>query len=141
MTGWLQPAEGSGTPDRRPHDNLLPQLRIADALQHVSQDLYGGYVIADQVTPPPSNRGGTLARVTPASLPRPDSFTSLRNLLYALEWWVFAGFAVFLWWRWCSDELADPEEDPQVHEPGPEGEPDHAPEDPMQPRPGVASKT
>jgi hypothetical protein len=26
-------------------------------------------------------------------------------LLYALEWWVFGGFAVFLWWRWCSDEL------------------------------------
>ena len=31
---------------------------------------------------------------------------SLRNLLYALEWWVFAGFAVYVWWRWCRDELS-----------------------------------
>jgi hypothetical protein len=30
-------------------------------------------------------------------------FTGLRNLLYACQWWVFGGFAVFLWWRWCRD--------------------------------------
>ena len=47
-----------------------------------------------------------LSAVTPASLPKPPSFTSLRNLLYALEWWVFAGFAVFVWWRWCRDEVS-----------------------------------
>jgi len=33
-------------------------------------------------------------------------FTSVRNFLYALEWWVFGGFAVYLWWRWCRDEVA-----------------------------------
>ena len=27
------------------------------------------------------------------------------NLLYALEWWVFGGFAVYVWSRWCRDEL------------------------------------
>jgi hypothetical protein len=43
--------------------------------------------------------------VTPASLPKASTFTGLRNLLYAVEWWVFGGFAVFLWWRWCRDEL------------------------------------
>jgi hypothetical protein len=31
--------------------------------------------------------------------------TKLRNILYAIEWWVFGGFAVFLWWRWVRDEL------------------------------------
>jgi surfeit locus 1 family protein len=31
----------------------------------------------------------------------PDtSFTTgLRNLMYALQWWVFGGFVVFMWWR------------------------------------------
>ena len=27
----------------------------------------------------------------------------MRNLLYALEWWVFGGFAVFIWWRYVRD--------------------------------------
>ena len=43
--------------------------------------------------------------MTPASLPKAETFTALRNLLYAIEWWVFGGFAVYIWWRWCRDEL------------------------------------
>lgn len=104
VSGWLQPAEGSGIADTNPKDDVLPELRIADAIQHVDQDLYGGYVIAKEVSTG-STGGGVLEAVTPASLPQPDTFTSLRNLLYALEWWVFGGFALFLWRRWCSDEV------------------------------------
>ena len=26
-----------------------------------------------------------------------------RNLLYALEWWVFGAFAAFVWWRFVRD--------------------------------------
>jgi surfeit locus 1 family protein len=98
VTGWLQPGEGAGIPDPDTTDDVLPELRIASAIQHVDQDLYGGYVIS-------RDAGAGLARVTPASLPAPSSFTALRNLLYALEWWVFGGFAVFIWWRWCRDEV------------------------------------
>ncbi len=112
VTGWLQPAEGTGVVDRDPHDDVLPQLRIADAIQHVEQDLYGAYVIAQHVAPAAGtgaagavDAAGALRPVTPASLPQPETFTALRNLLYALEWWAFGGFAVFLWWRWCDDEV------------------------------------
>jgi surfeit locus 1 family protein len=102
VTGWLQPGEGSGLGDLNPHDDVIPEMRIADALQHVDQDLYGGYVIARQVSP-----GSTdgVHPVTPDSLPAPSSFTAVRNLLYAFEWWIFGGFAVFLWWRWYRDEV------------------------------------
>ena len=100
LTGWLQPGEGSADSDPHPGDDVLPQLRIADAVQHVSQDLYGGYVIAK------SPRQAGLEPVTPASLPQPQAFTALRNLLYALEWWVFGGFAVYAWWRWSRDEVS-----------------------------------
>ena len=79
-------------------------MRIADAMQHVDQDLYGGYVIARSDSRDGQVEPG-LAAVTPAALPKPDAFTALRNLLYAIEWWVFGGFAVFIWWRWCRDEL------------------------------------
>lgn len=101
LTGWLQPGEGSGAPDPNPSDDVLPELGIADALQHVDQDLYGGFVIAKNI----SGGRGHLTAVTPSSLPKASATTSLRNLLYALEWWVFGGFAVYAWWRWCRDEV------------------------------------
>ncbi len=101
LTGWLQPGEGSGLPDPDPDDDVLPELRIASAVQHVDTDLYGGYLIAES---PDSVKAG-LEPVTPAALPEPDTSTSLRNLLYAGEWVVFGGFALFLWWRWARDEI------------------------------------
>ena len=104
VTGWLQPGEGQGLTDPDPTDAVLPELRIASAVQHVDTDLYGGYVIARATGPDGSTEAG-LAPVTPAALPQPDTFTSLRNLFYSAEWLVFGGFAVFLWWRWARDEL------------------------------------
>ena len=41
-----------------------------------------------------------------AALPSPSTFTGVRNLLYAFEWWVFGGFAAFIWWRWRRDATA-----------------------------------
>lgn len=120
VTGWLQPGEGSGLSDSDPGDDVIPEMRIADAIQHVDQDLYGAYVIArDVVATDPAGGtaradSGTLEPVTPASLPQATAFTSLRNFLYALEWWVFGGFAAYVWWRWCRDELAEGVEVPST---------------------------
>jgi surfeit locus 1 family protein len=107
LTGWLQPGEGAGIPDPDPRDDVLPELRIASAIQHVDQDLYGGYVIAREGATTDRSTGGAdaLVPVTPDSLPKPDTTTRLRNLLYAIEWWLFGGFAAFIWWRWVRDEL------------------------------------
>ena len=102
VTGWLQPGEGTGLSDPHPRDDVLPELWIASAIQHVDQDLYGGYVIAHRLS---TGTQAALEAVTPASLPKPSSTTALRNLLYSLQWWVFTGFAVFLWVRWCRDEV------------------------------------
>jgi hypothetical protein len=116
VTGWLQPGEGSGLRDPDPTDDLLPEMRVADAIQHVDQDLYGGYVIASSTTRGASPVEAGLSPVTPGSLPKADTFTAVRNLLYAFEWWVFGGFAVYIWWRWCRDEL----ERQRIEEEGPE---------------------
>lgn len=29
---------------------------------------------------------------------------NLQNLFYAVEWFVFGGFALFVWWRWVRDD-------------------------------------
>jgi surfeit locus 1 family protein len=103
LTGWLQPPEGSGRPDPDPEDDRLPEVRIADAIQRVDQDLYGAFLVADRAEPDDAVQG--LEPVTPQSLPAPGSDTGLRNFLYGLQWWVFAAFALFLWWRWGKDEV------------------------------------
>lgn len=102
VVGWLQPPEGTSAVDDDASDDVFPQIRVADAVQRVEADLYSAYVVADP------ERTGT--RVTAAleaaeldSLPRVGRFTALRNLLYALEWWFFGAFAVFIWWRWRTD--------------------------------------
>ncbi len=116
LVGWLQPGEGTGAVDDDASDEVLPQLRIADALQHVDQDLYGAYaVVADEVVPGDWPHGETavndgtagLAPASPDQLPEAGRFTALKNLLYALEWWVFGLFAGFIWWRWVRDRDDD----------------------------------
>ena len=100
VTGWLQPAE-QGTADPDPADEVVPSLRSVDLLDLTDRDLYSGYVILDS----PASARGALVPVTPETLPDPPPSTALRNLLYGLEWWVFAGFAAFLWWRWSRDAI------------------------------------
>lgn len=102
VVGWLQPGESSDEPDPHPGDDVLPALRIADLLQRVDVDLYGGYVVLET----PAAVRGAAEPVTPASLPKPPTSEGLRNFLYGVEWWLFGGFAVFLWWRWSRDEIA-----------------------------------
>jgi len=103
VTGWLQPAEGSGRPDPDPADAVLPEVRIADAIQRVDQDLYSAFLVAEAAKPPGGLAG--LEPVTPGSLPDPGTGSGLRNLLYAVEWWIFGAFALFVWWRWGRDEV------------------------------------
>ena len=114
-TGWLQAGEGSGLVDRDPDDDVIPEMRIASLVQHVPVDLYGGFVID-------RSAGTGLVQVKPTDAPPVGSTTARRNLLYAIEWWVFGLFAVTIWWRWCRDtldperrraRLGDDEEDPE----------------------------
>ena len=97
LVAWLQPTEGSGEVDTDPDDDVLPQLRTADLVQHVDQDLYGAYGVATEPL-------DGLEAATLEQLPSPGRFTALRNLLYALEWWVFGAFAAFIWWRFVREE-------------------------------------
>ena len=101
VVGWLQPPEGSSTVDPDASDDVFPGIRVADAVQRVDTDLYSAYVVTDPDRAP--DVGAGLARADLDALPRVGRFTAVRNLLYALEWWIFGGFAVFIWWRWRTD--------------------------------------
>jgi surfeit locus 1 family protein len=101
LVGWLQPGEGGGAPDEDVNDDVLPTLRIASVSQRLDQDLYSGFAVLDT----PAALRDDLTPVTPGSLPEAPTSTGLRNLLYGVEWFLFGGFAAFLWWRWTRDEL------------------------------------
>lgn len=104
LVGWLQPAEGTGVVDEDPGDDVLPQLRIADALHHVDTDLYGAYAVA-------AGQEDGLERAELDQLPPSPRFTAIRNLFYAIEWWFFGGFVVFMWWRWLRDDVLGAEDE------------------------------
>lgn len=102
VEGWLQASEGSGAPDDDPEDEVIPEMRIASVVQHVDADLYSGYVVSKA---PEAGADSGLEPVTPESVPKVSAVTHLRNLLYAIQWWIFGGFAIYIWYRWCRDQV------------------------------------
>ncbi len=115
VEGWLQPGEGTGQVDDDPTDDVLPQLRLADVIQHVDQDLYGAYVVS-------SAPGPGLAAADLEQLPEVSATTGLKNFLYAVEWWIFGLFAAYIWWRWVR-EVTEPATPAEVAAGAPEDDP------------------
>ena len=75
----------------------LVNLWAEDPSADGAPGVYGGYLILAEPL------GGLEAIDAPP--PSAEVEFNLLNLFYALEWVVFAGFAVFLWWRLVRDEV------------------------------------
>jgi cytochrome oxidase assembly protein ShyY1 len=124
LVGLLQPSDEGGPIDGNTHDRVIPALSITSLLPLMHHDPYGGYAIATNRADPggPDVTGMSgLAPAQPPDLPGAAASTALRNLLYALQWWVFAAFVVFMWWRWLAEDvLGAAEHEPTQHVvPGP----------------------
>lgn len=98
LRGILQPPQETGNPlDSR---RVTNGIRIASLLDSVPRDLYAGYIVLTASQPPER-----LPAVDPP-LPGVSRWDGIRNLLYAIQWWVFGGFVGFMWWRIVRDEDA-----------------------------------
>jgi surfeit locus 1 family protein len=93
VQGVLEPSQGSAAP--LDDERTTGGIQIPRLVSSFDEDLYAGYVIASDPT-------DGLARV---AVPRPDAsfWAGIRNLLYAFQWWAFAAFVVFMWWRILRD--------------------------------------
>lgn len=114
--------------DRELPEKELASLSPAQLTNVWNAPLYSGYVAAAAEVPAgeelPVTEQGALAEnasVMSAELrdldidQQPtDTSLNMLNLFYALEWIVFAGFAVFLWWRFVRDEYLR-RQDPQKY--------------------------
>lgn len=98
VVGWLQPADGPGSTPVS--GDVLPQLDIPDLIPRLSQNLYGAYVISE-------HPDAGLTQVTASQLPKADPMTGLRNFLYAIEWWLFACFVVYAWWKHVREQTSE----------------------------------
>jgi cytochrome oxidase assembly protein ShyY1 len=109
LVGLLQPSDDTGDAGGNTHGDVIPELSTTALLPRASYDLYSGYVVATNRDLPSGGAVASgmsgLAAVTPAHLPGADAASGLRNLLYAFQWWIFGGFAAFVWWRWLQEDV------------------------------------
>ncbi len=106
---------GSLAPGESPREPLQPlgpgQLASVDLARLVNAwdgDIYNAFVFAISETPDATGAGGTGATAVGAvqRVPPPEVPTGLtwRNAAYALQWWVFAAFALWMWGKMVRDE-------------------------------------
>ncbi|MFD7024352.1 SURF1 family protein [Promicromonospora sukumoe] len=102
VTGWLQAGESTAG-SAAVVDGQTEQIALSALVNEWGGPIYTGYLVATS-GPGSPEEGGV------AALPRPtiDGGTgaNLQNIFYALQWWLFGGFAVLLWVRLVRDEMA-----------------------------------
>lgn len=94
VDGFLQAGEAAA-PEPVP-DGQVGAVSPAELVNLWGGPVYTGYLVLAQ----PSGPGVEVLR--PPSLP--GGGLDLQNLAYALQWWIFGGFAVALWARFVRDE-------------------------------------
>ena len=92
LTGRLEPSEA---PTGTTTGTSVESVSSADLVNRWGSPIYSGFLVTDEAVP-----GGALRAIPPVT---DDGGFALLNLSYALQWWVFAGFALFIWWRLVRD--------------------------------------
>jgi cytochrome oxidase assembly protein ShyY1 len=104
VTVSVQPGEESRDGARVAATGDVPVVdvvRLPSLVNELPYRLYPAYGLRIDEQPPPDDG------LTPVAPPDPETSwrTGARSLAYALQWWLFAAFAVFMWWRILSDRL------------------------------------
>lgn len=98
MTVYLQASEAGGTAPTA--DDTIEMISAAQLLPEWGGPIYGAYGVLVHSTPPD---GPGLVAVSRPTIEGGDEL-NIQNLFYALEWWIFGGFAVALWIKMVRDE-------------------------------------
>ncbi|MDV3221865.1 SURF1 family protein [Intrasporangium sp.] len=102
--GTLGPGEsprpGAGLPEGQ-----RSGIDLAILVNEWPGDLYNVVLLASSESVPSA---GGLTAVPP---PDPEAPLNLKNLAYAIQWWVFGLFAIWMWWKMfrAEQQPADPE--------------------------------
>ncbi len=98
LVGRYLPSESPDQPGvEKGQDSAASVPALVNQWSTLGDAVYGGYVVAKT----PS------AGLEKIDSPAPTAELGLNwlNLFYAIEWVIFAGFAIYLWWRLVKDEV------------------------------------
>jgi cytochrome oxidase assembly protein ShyY1 len=107
LTGRLLPSE-SPLPNTEPGHGRATAVSVAELINDWNVSSYPGFVAAStelsggtDVGPSAAGGGVKPLRIGPQP---PAQQLNWLNLFYSVEWVVFAGFALFIWWRLVKDD-------------------------------------
>jgi len=108
VSGTLAPGESPATPGTGSAGVVLPggQLAALDLAVLVNRwpgALYNAFVFASAEQPDLTSAASPALRRVPPPAPVGGGL-AWRNAAYALQWWVFALFAGYMWWRMVRDD-------------------------------------
>lgn len=106
VVGRLLPTEAP-VPGQTPPGEV-PTLSVAELINLWNAPAYAGFVVGTDFTVAGEDLGTATAGTAMEPVvvdPQPqETPVNWMNIFYAVEWVVFAGFAIFLWWRLVADD-------------------------------------
>jgi cytochrome oxidase assembly protein ShyY1 len=156
LTGRLLPSE-SPLPQTDPGPGRASAVSVAELINDWNVSSYPGFVaatteLAGGTDVGAASVGGDVKPLRIGPQPPAQQLNWL-NLFYSVEWVVFAGFALFIWWRLVKDDyrrdLEDALDEERAGEEPPTGHPadhhhaagHHAAEEPTDSRPTAPQPT
>lgn len=99
---------GALAPGESPSDMTLPNgqvgsIDLGKLLNVWGGDIYNAFVFG--MSEQPDATSSQIVKIPPPTLPA--SGLNWRNAGYALQWWAFALFALYLWWRTVREDHRD----------------------------------
>jgi cytochrome oxidase assembly protein ShyY1 len=113
LVGSLAPTESPRAARSPLRSGEIGSVDVGALLNDWGGQIYNGFLFAISETPDPGDvapAGATAAPGAPAGLmervppPALPTGLTLRNAAYALQWWVFAAFGLWMWWKMVRDD-------------------------------------
>lgn len=111
MTARIQRSEGPTSTVKMPAGEMAT-LSTAQLVNKWDVLTYSAYLLPMEQSGPGADAAA--AGLTRVPAPPPETGWNVQSLFYAIEWVVFALFAVYVWWRMVRDEYLREIEDAEL---------------------------
>jgi cytochrome oxidase assembly protein ShyY1 len=108
LSGSVVASEAEDSSGDAAKGRVLSSLRIPTIVHLVKYRVYDAFVVQSAVD------SGVVPSPAPAVVappPPPTDHAGLRNVAYAVQWWIFAAFTLWMWARMVLDAHRDPDDD------------------------------
>jgi cytochrome oxidase assembly protein ShyY1 len=106
VVGAVTASEAEDASGAAAKGRVLPSLRIPTIVHLVDYRVYDAFVVLASAVPTSANAPA----IVPAPSP-PTDHAGLRNVAYAVQWWIFALFTLWMWGRMVLDAHRSGDED------------------------------